>query len=479
MAAYDSDSDSSLSDLPDGTETGVVLGYAAEDQTFTQPQSEPDGTDTQSQSQSHLGGFSTWLDPAQTPSGSLAQCKVCNGTMSLLLQLSADLRTRFPHDERRLHLFCCRKRACVRKAGSIRAIRETRRVGSVVAPRVGGSAPAGKSSTREDGNGNDKAEKAIGRDLGGMLFGVSSPTSSAPGVNPFSAKGTPTMGAGQSVNPFSSLAPTSSLAAKPAQLPDTESIQPPTDTFASKLKISSDDSPSPQTKRTSRPPAPPTPWPPISSFPTPYPTTPLDSDSEIIYPSDTTNFKARSSGPSKTRYDEDDLDFDTPTTDTHARKVSDANDRKSTEKDSDKELFESTMDTTFQRFCDRLSHNPLQVLRYEFGGTPLLYADNDAVAGYFTKHTATATKGAKVQTTPKQLPRCETCGGKRVFEVQLVPGAISALEDDDDAIGVEEGMEWGTVIVGVCEANCAEAGQVVFREEWIGVQWEERVVRAK
>ena len=402
--------------------------------------------------------------------------------MSLLLQLSADLRTRFPQDERRLHLFCCRERKCVRKVGNIRAVRETRRAGGT-AVRGDGKAGVVKTAKEQETEGDDKSEKVKARDLGGMLFGVSSPTStptsSAQGANPFSAKGSTTSGAGQSVNPFSSIAPTSSLAAKPAQLPDTESIQPPTDTFASKLKISSNDGPSPQPKPVSQPPAPHSPWPPNSSFPTPYPIIPLDSDSEIIYPSDTTNFKARSSGPSKTRYDEEDMDLDNPTSDGHARKSSNKDNDK--DKDTEKELFESSMDTTFQRFCDRLSHNPLQVLRYEFGGTPLLYADNDAVAGYFTKHTGTATKGGKIQTQSwsKELPRCENCGAKRVFEVQLVPGAISALEDDDDTIGVDEGMEWGTVIMGVCEDNCADAGQVVFREEWVGVQWEERVVRAK
>lgn len=36
-------------------------------------------------------------------------------------------------------------------------------------------------------------------------------------------------------------------------------------------------------------------------------------------------------------------------------------------------------------------------------------------------------------------------------------------------------MEWGTIILGVCSKNCAVVGEVAFREEWIGVQWEERV----
>jgi pre-rRNA-processing protein TSR4 len=81
----------------------------------------------------------------------------------------------------------------------------------------------------------------------------------------------------------------------------------------------------------------------------------------------------------------------------------------------------------------------------------------------------------KAQTTPSQgMPRCESCGAKRVFELQLVPGLISALEED--SVDLEEGMEWGTIILGVCAEDCGEVGKVVYREEWVGVQWEERVV---
>ena len=38
-------------------------------------------------------------------------------------------------------------------------------------------------------------------------------------------------------------------------------------------------------------------------------------------------------------------------------------------------------------------------------------------------------------------------------------------------------MEWGTVILGVCGADCAPRGAAPGRagylEEWVGVQWEE------
>lgn len=77
------------------------------------------------------------------------------------------------------------------------------------------------------------------------------------------------------------------------------------------------------------------------------------------------------------------------------------------------------------------------------------------------------------------MPSCGNCGAQRVFELQLTPGAIVELEE-----GVEvglEGMEWGTVVLGVCGRDCevrgvAEGeGRVGYVEEWVGVQWEERV----
>lgn len=76
------------------------------------------------------------------------------------------------------------------------------------------------------------------------------------------------------------------------------------------------------------------------------------------------------------------------------------------------------------------------------------------------------------------MPRCEYCGSERVFELQLVPHAISVLEEGREGVGLgdgEGGMEWGTIILGVCGRDCApdRVGVVGWREEWAGVQWEE------
>ena len=52
----------------------------------------------------------------------------------------------------------------------------------------------------------------------------------------------------------------------------------------------------------------------------------------------------------------------------------------------DKEVFESSMDRTFQKFADRIGENSEQVLRYEYKGKPLLYSDNDAIGKLLGPH---------------------------------------------------------------------------------------------
>lgn len=146
----------------------------------------------------------------------------------------------------------------------------------------------------------------------------------------------------------------------------------------------------------------------------------------------------------------------------------DAEDAPSTSAEDD-DVSELQFDKTFQRFADTLAQNPEQVLRYEFQGRPLLATSTDVVASYFTH---SQSRGEPVLS----IPRCECCGAARVFELQLVPGAIRVLEEGDESIGLDSGMEWSTIILGVCERDCVpEEGMVGFREEWAGVQWEEQV----
>jgi pre-rRNA-processing protein TSR4 len=140
----------------------------------------------------------------------------------------------------------------------------------------------------------------------------------------------------------------------------------------------------------------------------------------------------------------------------------------------DKDVYESTIDKTFQKFADRLAQNPEQVIRYEFKGQPLLYSKHDDVGKLFAGLGKDVVKVTTASVNGNRIPRCGNCGAGRVFEVQLTPHAIMELEREETSI---DGMEWGTIIVGVCERDCQqkgiEDGWVGYVEEWAGVQWEE------
>jgi pre-rRNA-processing protein TSR4 len=270
-------------------------------------------------------------------------------------------------------------------------------------------------------------------DLGAALFGGISSRTNSDNPNPFS---TSSQSSSTTSNPFAPLPPTSSLAAKSPQRPE----EPLTETFASKLQISSPPPPPSKSSTSSEP------WPPESTFLKPFPHLHLDADYETLVPErpsipDT----AASSSKAQSQYAEEDS---------------------TTTSILDKDSFESSLDKTFLKFSDRLAQNPEQVLRYEWKGIPLLYSGTDTV-GKQLSASYTKTKAAS------RMPRCDSCGAERVFELQLVPGAIAALEGEEE-VNLEDGMEWGTIIVGVCGKNCSEVGEVVFKEEWCGVQWEER-----
>jgi pre-rRNA-processing protein TSR4 len=294
--------------------------------------------------------------------------------------------------------------------------------------------------------------------LGAALFGVgpsAGPAASA-GANPFSTA------PAARVSPFAlAPAPAAALAAKPAQTPLPQSASALAETFAAKARISPS-SPSPPDVAT--PPAPPPraqePWPSPKDQPAPYARFNLDADYETL--------SAPSAAP-------------IPATAT----LDDAGEGGGGGGggNEDKLLFESSMDKVFQAFADRLAHNPEQVLRYEFGGVPLLYSGDDAVGRRLLASTraalaAAAPAGTGAKGTPAAaalaLPRCENCGAARVFEAQLTPQAIAALEEGEEGV---EGMEWGTVMLGVCGADCEprglEPGRAGYLEEWVGVQWEE------
>jgi pre-rRNA-processing protein TSR4 len=346
--------------------------------------------------------------------------------MILLLQLNGDMPDKFPGHERWLYIFGCKRKACRRKDGCIQGIRGIRRQKVKI--------EAQSKST------DSKSKPSVPSvDIGANLFGVSSSAAfPAARGNPFS---TSSSSYSTSANPFAEV---STLAAKPPQKVDVSSLP---QTFAEKAKIGEASNP-PTAIRPLEP------WPEESKFPPAYPFLHLDAEYETL-----------SAPPTP------EVSHTTSTVDT-----SDSGGR-----GEDKDLFESAMDKTFQKFADRIAQNPEQVLRYEHNGTPLLYSTTDTV-GRLLASTIHKTV-AKVTTSDiygSRIPRCTNCGASRVFEVQLTPHAITALEEDEMSI---DGMDWGTIILCVCSQDCGSQGvtdgEVGYVEEWTGVQWEELDERRK
>lgn len=353
--------------------------------------------------------------------------------MVLLLQLNGDLPKEFPGHERRLYVLGCRRKACRRKEGSIRVLRGLR-----------ASEASAKDIQKEETKPTPKPTpqgqgKVVSNTMfGDSLFGSKPTSGGAFGGNPFS-----TTPASSSANPFSTAPPavnpfsTSELAAKPPQKPENSAASLPK-TFASALSLNAP---------TQGPPPPAEPWPTDSDMPAPYPLFYLaDADYETL-----------------------DKEEPEPVQKHQILEMEEETASGSSGKE-DKDVYESTIDKTFQKFADRLSQNPEQVIRYEFKGSPLLYTKNDAVG----KLLGGQSGNAKVTVGGGKIPRCSNCGAGRYFEVQLAPHAITELESEEVSL---EGMEWGTIIVGVCERDCqargVEVGSVGYVEEWAGVQWEE------
>ena len=371
----------------------------------------------------------------------MAKCKVCNGLLSLLLELNGDLPEQFPGHERRLYIWSCKRKTCRRKEGSVRGMRGVR-----VAQGAGA-----KAAVKVERKVAVEPEARPLPQLGESLFGVKNGASTTnPFANPFASNE-----AGKApVNPFAPAAAASNSfpSATPAvrvtdeHTADEASTTLP-ETFADKVRVSS-------SQPSSQPARPHEPWPTESAFPAPYPQYYLDAEYETL------DAPSRPHMPESARMDVD-MDGD------------------GTGGKEDKEVYESSLDKTFQRFADRAGQNPEQVLRYEYRGKPLLYSDGDSVGKLLASHSANAaSSNVKVTTSGPRgaagMAQCPNCGADRVFEVQLTPHAITELEAMDMSI---DGMEWGTILLGVCSKDCkpgdVSEGEVGYLEEWVGVQWEE------
>ena len=67
----------------------------------------------------------------------------------------------------------------------------------------------------------------------------------------------------------------------------------------------------------------------------------------------------------------------------------------------------------------------------------------------------------------EQIPNCEICGYKRVFEFQIMPQLLSVLKLDTSLN--EKSVDWGVLAVYTCENSCSN-GSKVYKPEFIWKQ---------
>ena len=347
--------------------------------------------------------------------------------MVLLLQLNGELPDRFPGHERRIYVFSCRRPACRRREGSIRALRGLR----TFAVQEKEKTEAKKEAPKKEAV---KPVTGLGESVfGAPSFGTSSSANpfaaSSASANPFSSKSTSAPS-----NPFATSSTTQ--ASPQTGSPQTKDLP---QTFAAALNLNNSPTPA------AGPAAPHEPWPAESVQPQAYPVLWIaEAEYEAYDPSPTKPAAAAESSK-------------------WLSKVDQAEGR--TEGDEDT----AGHDGAFLRFVERVGQNPEQAIRYEFAGRPLLYSKTDAVGRALHQQSA-----AGPSSSGAGMTRCGNCGAQRVFEVQLMPRAILELEEGEEGM---DGMDWGTIIVGTCERDCVPRGagdtEAGYLEEWVGVQWEQ------
>jgi len=381
-----------------------------------------------------IGGQPLWFDPKSPPPKKLLLCKNCESPMKLLLQSYCPLSDSIY--DRIIYVFACSKAGCRRKQGSVRAIRSVKRDPEAMKKLE----IEIKTEEYNKKQAEEEAEKETlkTKDLSKNIFAAGSKSGSNPfDSNPFAASEK------KSANPFDYLKKNdvenngelnnkaTKIEAKDYKslIPRKDSLQKPNGS----LDIS------------------------LASFPGSF----LYIEDEVLDPSKSPETQI-SSNFSPEQLSEQGAS---------ASPSDDLGQSKELE-----EIAKAVDDPTFRHFTEIVSYNSSQVFRYDFGGSPLLYNTKDSISKIFCDQ-----KGHLLDSSNFRIPTPSFHpSGSRIFEFQIMPQAIDALESDGTIDILKDGMEWGTIIVGTDSEDYTpdsffDQNYIAYVEEWCGVQWEEEV----
>ncbi|KAI9314220.1 programmed cell death protein 2 [Dichotomocladium elegans] len=351
-----------------------------------------------------IGGVPIWLDPERPPSPEILTCKICKKPKYLIFQGYAPLNNSAYH--RVIYVWGCNNRGCMRKEGSFSVLRS-----HLVDPEY----LAAQKRKEEEKRKKEELRKQQASPFGaggfqlGDLWGAA-PTSMMQNTMPTFA----------------------SMASKTA---DSSKKDPLAESLA-KMSLNA-------TPRTVIPPEA------IVSFPAVN----LWIDEE-----DLTNLA--NMGIDMSRYQH--------YVDMENELLESAADEEWSGEAYEKQHLPRGVDKLFKKFMERVECEPSQCVRYEMGGTPLLYH--------------------QLQKPPQAMAgRCNHCGAPRIFELQLMPNILSVLPVSDYAStgstdgqnkrinSWDVGMEFGTVLVFVCEKDCHPDSMELpsHVEEYAIVQYEQ------
>jgi len=416
-----------------------------------------------------IGGVPIWLSDNQHPENAIQTCGCCNGPMYLIFQGYVPLEDSIYH--RAMYVWACNRRICIKKPGSIKALRA-----HLVDPeylKQQKKKEAAKIRKEEQIKSAQKRNAIVGTangspfQLGDLWSSSTGPSISA--GNPFAATTTPSK-----ANPFQ-MPTIENIDEEDPQLVDGKpgplkrNVSNFSSQFADKLTIQEEEEEE-------------------------------EEEEDVSNVSDST-FVCRKRFPGYYLYiceEEVGESYDALGTDmSKYQKYLDLQQAEENADDSEEgvswagEAYEKQQlprgfDKAFKRFTERVSAWPEQCVRYEFGGSPLLFSNSDQAARSLI---AASSDGYGVYSSAS-LPTCSHCGSNRTFEFQLMPNTLSLLsvtqhameeEQTTDKTGMDQwnvGMEFGTVMVFVCEKDCNGSAandledKVTYFEEHVVAQFE-------